>query len=165
MAKKLNNSGNYILEKFDSGMHFIMLEESSVKDLTKNKNKRVICTINNILEFHCAIMPKKEGGHFINIGLQICKKLKIQKGSKIMASFVVDETEQQFEMPEELQEVLNTDITANKIFQSLTLGNQRGLMYLVLKLKSIDKRIELSLKIAEKIKNGITSPRLILKKN
>jgi uncharacterized protein YdeI (YjbR/CyaY-like superfamily) len=66
-------------------------------------------------------------------------------------------------MPEELKEVLDTDDEANKIFHTLTAGNQRGLIYLLSLVKSSDKKIERALKIAERIKLGITSPRLILK--
>jgi uncharacterized protein YdeI (YjbR/CyaY-like superfamily) len=58
---------------------------------------------------------------------------------------------------------LDTDDEANKIFHALTAGNQRGLIYLLSLVKSSDKKIERALKIAERIKQGITSPRLILK--
>ena len=152
-----------VLERFDSGMHYIMLDKKTVAALTKDNNKRAICRLNNQLEYHCAIMPKKEGGHFINIGLTICKKLKITKGSKVSATFFVDKTEYQFEMPEELKEVLDTDQEANKIFHSLTEGNRRGLIYLVTQVKSSDKKIERALKIVERLKSGETSPRVILK--
>lgn len=154
----------YVLQRFDNSMHFIMLDATSISSLTKNGNKRVICTLNNAEEFHCALMPKKEGGNFINISTVICKKLKIKVGSTITAAFKVDKTDYQFEMPEEFKEVLDTDSAANKIFHSLTAGNQRGLIYLLSLVKSSDKKIERALKIAEGIKQGITSPRLILKK-
>jgi uncharacterized protein YdeI (YjbR/CyaY-like superfamily) len=66
-------------------------------------------------------------------------------------------------MPEELREVLDTDPEAGRVFDSLTEGNKRGLMYLVSQVKSSDKRIERSFIIAAKLKRGITSPREILK--
>lgn len=153
----------YLLEKFDSGMHYIMVDQKTIATIIQNTNTRAICTLNNSVEFHCAIMPKKEGGYFINIGSSICKKLKLQQGDTVTATFVVDTTEYQFEMPDELQEVLNTDNEANQIFQSLTKGNQRGLIYLVTQVKSSDKKIERCLKIAEQIKRGVTSPKIILK--
>jgi hypothetical protein len=152
----------FYLEKFD-GMHFIILDEETIANLTKNGNKRAICKLNETESFHCAIMPKKEGGYFINIGSVICKKLKVKKGSVVTASFQIDESEYQFEMPEELAEVLNTDFEANEIFHNLTEGNQRSLMYLVGQVKSSDKKIQRALKIAEQIKKGITSPKQILK--
>ncbi len=153
----------YQIEKFDSGMHFIMLDKSIVSKLTENGNKRAICTLNETERFHCAIMPKNEGGHFINIGLTVCKKLKIKEGSTVTASFQIDTSEYQFEMPEELAEVLETDAKASEVFHRLTEGNQRGLIYLVGQVKSSNKKIERALKIAEQIKNGVTSPKQILK--
>ena len=144
-------------------MHYIMLDEKLVTKLTKDNNKRVVCTINKTEKLHAAIMHKKEGGHFIVIGAAVCKKLKLKTGAELHASFVIDKTEYQFEMPEELKEVLDTDDEANKIFHALTTGNQRGLIYLLSLVKASDKKIERALKIAERIKLGITSPRLILK--
>jgi Bacteriocin-protection, YdeI or OmpD-Associated/Domain of unknown function (DUF1905) len=155
---------NYVLQKFTGSMHYIMPDAKTVAALTKNNNKRVICTLNHTLQLHCALMPKKEGGHFIAIGAAVCKKLKIKAGATVSASFTIDTTAYQFEMPEELQEVLDTDPVAQKIFAALTPGNQRGLIYLVTMVKSVDKRIERALLIAKKIKAGIISPRLILKK-
>ena len=60
--------------------------------------------------------------------------------------------------------MLDTDEAANKIFESLTDGNKRGLIHLITIPKSSDKKIERALLIAEKLKIGISSPRLVLKK-
>lgn len=151
------------LEKFSSGMHYLMVDNYIVDSFKNSGSKRALCKLNNQVEFHCAFMPKKEGGYFINIGTTICKKLKIKEGSIVSAAFMADNSEYQFEMPEELKEVLDLDSDANKIFQKLTDGNQRGLIYLVTQVKSSEKKIERALKIADRIKKGVTSPRTILK--
>lgn len=152
----------YTIEKL-SGMHYLMLEEKTVAALTKNGNKRAICSLNNQLDFHCAVMPRKEGGHYVVVGQKICKQLGIKQGSIVTVTFSIDDSEYQFEMPEELKEVLNQDPQADKVFHSLTAGNQRGLIHLVAQVKSTDKRIERALKIAERVKSGITSPMKVLK--
>jgi hypothetical protein len=160
---KSKTKHNYTLKKFPIGMHYIMLEEDTVMALTKDGNKRALCLINGQVEFHCAILSKKEGGHYIRIGSSICKELNIHEGSIVTATFKVDTSKYQFEMAEELQAVLHSDPEADIIFHSLTEGNQRGLIHLVTLVKSPDKRIERALKIVESIKNGITSPKRILK--
>jgi hypothetical protein len=149
----------YVLNRFDSGMHYILLDKMTTRLLTAHDNKRAICCINHEVEFHCAVMPKKEGGHFVNVGSAICKKLKIKEGSTIRASFWVDTSAYQFEMPEALQAVFDTDPEASDLFDALSPGNQRSIMYLASKAKSTDKRIEKALKIAAQLKSGITSPR------
>ncbi len=154
----------FLLEKFEGGMHYIMIDSKTVTSLTQNGNKRIICRLNDQIEFHCAILSRKGLGHFVYVGSSICRKLKLKPGLKITATFSVDDSPYQFHLPEELEEVLNTDPEAYTIFQSLTPGNQRGLMYLVEQVKSSDKKIERALKIASQLKKGITSPKLVLKK-
>jgi Bacteriocin-protection, YdeI or OmpD-Associated/Domain of unknown function (DUF1905) len=147
------------LLKFNSGMYYVMVDVVVVNSFAS----RVICVANDSVEFHCAFMPKKEGGFFINIGSAVCKKLNVKIGDEISVKFKEDTTEYQFEMPEEFTEVLSQDSEADDIFQALTDGNKRGLIYIVTAVKSSDKRIERAIKIARNLKAGITSPRLMLK--
>ncbi|MDX1908263.1 MAG: YdeI/OmpD-associated family protein [Bacteroidia bacterium] len=153
----------FILKKFSSGMHYIVLDPITASYFTAQETRRVVCRLNDQITFHCAIMPKKEGGYFINIGSAICQKLNLQEGAEVTATFTADTSEYQFTMPDELKEVLNTDPEADAAFHRLTAGNQRGLIYLVTQVKSSSNRIERALRIAAQLKNGITSPRIILK--
>jgi hypothetical protein len=150
------------LDKFDSGMHYIIVEENTVKPFLEKGAKRAICTIETV-DFHCAFMPKKEGSFFINIGSKICKQLNLKMGDEVSPTFREDTTEYQFEMPEEFTEVLYQDPDAFAIFEGLTDGNKRGLIYLVTMVKSSEKRIERALKIVEKLKMGVTKPQLMMK--
>lgn len=156
----------YLLEKRGKGyMHFIVLEEATVKKLTKDGNKRVVCTLNGEATFHAAIVHKKDIGYLVQVGGSVCRQLSIKAGDTVTATFAVDTSQYQFNMPEELEEVLRTDPEASDIFHGLSAGNQRGLIYLVAQVKSVDKRIDRALAMAAAMKNGVTSPRLVLKKN
>lgn len=150
------------IEKFSNGMHFVMVDAKIVDSFLSKGSKRALCLIKNTT-FHCAFMPKKEGGYFINLGSTICKQLNLKEGDEIALTFTEDNSELQFEMPEEFSEVLYQDPDADAVFQTLTDGNKRGLIYVITLVKSSEKRIERALKVAEKLKLGITSPRLVLK--
>jgi hypothetical protein len=150
------------IEKFSNGMHYVMVDEKIVDSFLSKGSKRALCLIENTT-FHCAFMPKKEGGYFINLGSSTCKKLHLKEGNEVTLSFREDNSEFQFEIPEEFTEVLYQDPDANAVFQALTSGNKRGLIYVITLVKSSEKRIERALKVAEKLKMGITSPRLVLK--
>jgi uncharacterized protein YdeI (YjbR/CyaY-like superfamily) len=139
-------------------MHYIELNDALVKRLTKGGNKRVICTINNKVDIHAAILKTKEGMHYVTIGLKHLKAIGLKGNSRVNASFKIDTTELQFSIPEEFAEVIATDENAKKVFDGLTDGNKRGLIALVNMVKSSNKKIERSLLIAEKLKAGITSP-------
>jgi hypothetical protein len=149
------------INKLPNGMHYMMINPAIVKKFAKEK--RVICTI-EASSFHCALIPKKEGGHFIYLGAPLMKKLKLKKGMTVKPIFKKDDSVYKFEMPEEFEEVLQSDPDAFAIFKSLTEGNQRSLIYLAGMPKSVDKKIERGLLISKKLKHGITSARLMLKK-
>lgn len=152
------------VEKFASGMHYILLPEEVVIAYFRDNSNRVLCQINNAEAFHAALMPKKEGGSYINLGKSIRDKLGIQAGDLVEVKLHIDESEFEFSAPAELMEVLATDAEAKAVFDTLTPGRQRGIMYLVNAVKSTDKKIERALLIAEKMKLGITNPREIMKR-
>jgi hypothetical protein len=145
-------------------MHYIELNEVLVKRLTKGGNKRVVCTINDKMDIHAAIMKTKEGMYYVTVGLKHLKAIGLNGNSKVKASFKIDTTELQFNIPEEFAEVIATDENTKKVFDGLTDGNKRGLIALVNMVKSSNKKIERSLLIAEKLKAGITSPPKIMAK-
>jgi hypothetical protein len=153
-----------ILEKSGSWGHCIIVDPSVAAPLLVHGNKRVVCTINGSVTLHSALMSSKEGYHYIVISSKVCKQLGISAGSKLQIHLEVDTAEYQFSMPLELQEVLDSDPEAATAFAALTDGKKRGIMHLVTLVKSVDKRIERALLIAHKIKMGITSPQLLLKK-
>lgn len=144
-------------------MHFITPDSKTVKKITVNGNKRVVCTLNDQITIHAAVMKTKEGTHYIMIGARYLKALNLKAGDKVKAGIQVDRTPLQFNLPEEFAEVMNTDPEAQTIFNSLTDGNKRGLIALVNMVKSPDKKIERALKIAAKLKMGITSPQKVMK--
>ena len=155
----------YTLQKFNgASMHFIELGAQDIKRLTKNGNKRVLCIMNGTVQLHAAIQKTRDGLHYLMIASKHLKALGIKANTTVKAAITIDTAEFQFNMPEELAEVLATDEVANEIFSGLTDGNKRGLMALVNMVKSSDKKIDRSLLIAEKLKLGIYSPQKIMKK-
>ncbi|MDH4474396.1 MAG: YdeI/OmpD-associated family protein [Fluviicola sp.] len=153
----------YTIEKEEGSRFFIILDNKLAESLTVNGNKRIVCTINNTDAFHAALTNKKGVGYCVYIRGALGKDLKLQEGKEIRALVNIDDSPNQFEMPEELLEVLRTDPEAEGIFGSLTPGNQRGLIYLVTQVKSTDKRIERALRVAKCIKMGIKAPQLVMK--
>jgi Domain of unknown function (DUF1905) len=68
----------YELQRFDWGMHFIVLHKKIVQQLTAGGNKRVLCRINDTINLHCAIMPGKEKGHYISIGRPVFNNINYE---------------------------------------------------------------------------------------
>lgn len=144
--------------------HAIPITATVAAAFIVNGNRRVICTINHAHTVHVALMFRKAAGdYYIYVGKGLLKKARLTAGQTLKIQLATDDSEYQFEMPEELAEVLATDADAHRIFHGLTPGRQRGLIHLVAMVKTVDKRIERALRIADKIKGGITSPAAVLK--
>jgi Bacteriocin-protection, YdeI or OmpD-Associated/Domain of unknown function (DUF1905) len=165
MAGEKRMKDLYTIYKMGKGyMHYLELPPAQVKKLTAGGNKRIVCTLAGTIRLHAAVMKTKEGMYYVMIGSKYLRQLQLSVGNQVKATFIIDKSELQFPMPEELAEVLRTDPDAELVFNRLTPGNKRGLMALVNMVKSMDKRIERALLIAEKIKKGVHSPQMVMKK-
>lgn len=154
------------VQKMGAGyMHYIALPAKEAAKLTTNGNKRVLCILNKKITLHAAVMRTKEGMLYIMIAEKYIKELGLRIGMSVDAAVKKDTSELQFHIPEEFNEVFNTDPEAAKVFKTLTDGKKRALIALVNMVKSTDKKIERALKIAEKLKQGVTSPQQVMKRN
>lgn len=147
-----------------NGMYFIAISTSTAEKLIKKGIKRCICTLNGKSSLHVALQSRKEKGYFVYISKRVLKELNLRKGMAVQIELKEDESEFQFEEAEEWNEVLATDLIAKDIFDQLTPGNQRSILYLITRVKSSEKRIERSLHIAEQLKRGIHSAAKLMKK-
>lgn len=141
------------ISKFQSsplwGWHFFVPEEIAEKFIN-GTNRRVICTINDELTLHCALMPNK-GTWFVLLNKDNIKKITLPENHIVSVQISKDISEYGMPMPDELYEVLLQDMQAYDFFHALTPGIQRSLMYLINKIKSTDIRIKKSLVIADHI--------------
>lgn len=131
--------------------HILVPDEHAQPFLGEN-DRRVVCTLNNSLEFQCALMPKGDGQYFININKKIREKLKLQLGSVVEVSLRKDESKYGLPMPAEFAELLAQDDEGNRLFQALTPGKQRSMLYIVGQPKTSDTRLKRAVVIVEHLK-------------
>lgn len=152
--KSNNNSFTAKLERFDSNLwHFhIVVPKEIAGQFVVGKDRRVVCTLNNSVEFQCALMPGGDGSYFINLNQKIRDKLKLKIGSSVEVSLKKDESEYGLPMPEELAELLKLDDEGNKIFHALTPGKQRNMLHIINTPKNSDIRIRRAICVVEHLK-------------
>lgn len=140
-----------VLSRFPSsllwGWHFLVPHEIATL-FTQGNDRRVVCTINEQLTLHCALMPNKDTW-FIMLNQGVQKKLMTPLNSELKISLIKDVSEYGMPMPDELREVLDQDAEFDTYFHKLTRGKQRSLIYVVGKVKNSDSRIRKSLAIAD----------------
>lgn len=138
----------------DSGWHFIDVPGKIGKKFEKSdKSRRVVCTINGAESFQCALLPS-DGDFVIVVNKTKRDGLKIVAGDKIDVELKADESQYGLPMPEELREVLNQDLEGDKLFHALTAGKRRSLLYLIGKVKDVDRRIHTALTCVEHLRKN-----------
>lgn len=135
-----------------------------VRVLLQDGQKRFICSINNAVDFHCAIQSRGAQGYAIMVSKRLQKAADIDIGEELAVTLLPDESEYGLPLPEEWAEVLAIDEEAAVIFKGLTPGRQRSILHLVGVPKREETRIQRALHIAENLKLGIRQPKDFLKK-
>ena len=144
------------LEKFNSNLwtfHFAVPDEAAVPFLG-NKSRRVICKINEKIEFQCALMPKGDGSFFINLNKKHRDTLGCSLGDPLTAELRADESEYGLPMPDELREIFKLDDEASHLFHALTPGKQRTLLHIISTVKNSDLRISRALTVIDHLRRN-----------
>jgi hypothetical protein len=142
------------LEKFDSDLwmfHF-MIPDDVVQAFLQGGHKRVVCEIDGLEPFQCALMPKGDGQYFINLNKERRKKLGLHPGARIKVQLKVDQSTYGLPMPEELGELLKMDDEGNRLFHQLTPGKQRSLIHIVGKPRRPETRLRKAVVIVDYLK-------------
>ena len=135
------------------GSHFAV-PDIIARALIDGDDRRVICTLNEKIEYQCALIPRGDGSFLIMVNKKTRDKLDLKPGSQVSVSLRKDESEYGLPMPEELAELLKQDEEGNRLFHALTPGKLRTLLYIVGQPKSSDARLRRALVIVEHLKKN-----------
>lgn len=122
------------------------------KLIPETTDKRVICTLNDQVKKHCALMPRGDGSHYILINKQELKQLGLVLNEKVNVSLEPDNSTYGMPMDDEFRAVLDSDPEGERYFEALTPGKKRTLLYMVNKIKNGQKKINRSIIIIDHLK-------------
>lgn len=142
------------LEKAEYNMFIIPIPDQEGEQLYTKFGKRILCIVNGN-KAHSALQQRKDLGYYIMVGKGTKEKLQIEYGETFELKIQKDNSEYKAEMPEELEEVLNTDAEGLLLFESLTPGKKRSIIHVVGNAKQSTTRINRAIKIIDRLKMGI----------
>lgn len=122
--------------------------------LISDGGRRIICHIEGIKPYHCALLPDGNGSWYILLNKKRQLALGLSDAAEIEAVLEKDSSEYGMEMPLELKEVLNQDEHANTLFHKLTPGRMRNIIHVVSSVKSTEIRIRKALVCTEHLKKN-----------
>lgn len=134
------------------GAHFIVPPTIAGALIEGKNNRRVVCRLNDSLEYQCALQPFGDGRLVITVNKKNQQLLKIRAGSILQVSLRPDESEYGLPMPEELKELLVQEEEGDRYFHALTPGKIRTLLYIAGQPKNSETRLRRAIAIVEHLK-------------
>ncbi|MFY0594449.1 DUF1905 domain-containing protein [Roseivirga sp.] len=142
------------LEHFDWNIwgYHLPVNQEITKKMSSENHRRVKCVLNGSITVFCALMPI-DNGSYILVNKTNRTKLNLDIGDRVEVAIEKDTSEYGIPIPESLLVLLDQDDVGSKYFHALTPGKQRSLIYLVSKVKSVDKQINKGLAVLDHLKD------------
>lgn len=153
---ELSITGNY---------YSLLLPEKIIRPFLDKNQKRVKVVArfqDKEITFYGAIQ-KRGDAHYMMFGKRYQKQLGIFPNDYFQLQFFENTSKYGVEIPEELEAVLISDPIAYKMFESMTDGKKRSVIYAIARYKSAQIRIDKSLVLCENLKRGIRDNLILLK--
>jgi hypothetical protein len=142
-----------VLEKSSNrlwGAHFRV--PAQLVEKVRTSDRRVVCTLNGLVEFQCALLPQRGGVHVISVNKKVRDTLRLTIGTKVAVMLRKDESEYGLPVPEEMAELLRQDRHGSLLFHRLTRGRQRTLLYIIGSVKDPERRVVRSIAVLSHLK-------------
>mgnify|MGYP002777120625 CR=1 FL=1 len=123
------------------GYYYVEIDAATVAKLPQKKATRLVCTLNKHLQLHCGLSHLGNGNFFIIIAGRHVKTLKVKQGDIISFTLKPDDNPLGIDMPEVVEALLEQDERLKEKFNTFTDGKKRSLLFLVSRIKDIDKQV------------------------
>ena len=133
-------------------------------DKNMSRAKVKILFNDEILDFYAAVKRDKSSGNFkMMFSKQKQKELNLSLGDEFEMQLFEDTSKYGVDVPEELEEVFLTDYEAFKIFETLTKGKQRSIIYGLKRFKTSQQKIDKALIMCENLRRRNFEPMKMFK--
>lgn len=131
------------------GLHFIEIPADIAETMFQTFPARAIVQIHGIA-FHAGVLRRKDGYYLVQMGKATLKKIKASLGECVEVILMPDNSEYGYEMPEEMQVLLDQDEDGRKVWEATSPGMKRSLLHYVNSAKSTDVRIKRAILILQR---------------
>lgn len=140
----------------------ILIPFEIFKSFADKKMRRVKVEANYLgksISFYAAVKKDKNSGDFkMMFSKQKQKELNLNLADEFEMQLFEDTSKYGVEMPEELEAVLLSDYEACTIFESLTKGKQRSIIYGIMRFKGTQNKVDKALILCENLKRRNLDP-------
>jgi hypothetical protein len=119
----------------------------------KRSAVRMEGTFNNV-PVDRALMPRKDGPHFLMMNKEMCRKAGVRVGDKVRVVLQRVPNPNEVPLPEELAEALELEPGARQKFDRLSPGRQRNITIYIKQAKRPETRAQRAVLMLERLLNG-----------
>ncbi len=148
-----------------TGTHAVIVPHEHAQPFLDAGQTRVALTAfyqEKSVSFH-AKLHERNGQITISFGKRYQKQLGVSSQDHFELQIEEDTSKYGVIMPEAFEAVLATDVVAFNLFEALTMGKKRSLIYYIDRFKSTQTQVDKSLVICENLKRGITDVKELIK--
>lgn len=159
-------------EKFEIGLldqYHLSIPKDILDPFAKEKHHRVKVKAWNAdksIEIYAAFKKDKNTGDYnMMFGKRNQTDLGVFQNDYFVMQVFEDTSKYGVDMPKELDAVFLSDYDAFQIFESMTSGKKRSIIYTIIRIKNSQSRIDKAIILCENLKRGITNPMALFKAN
>ncbi len=130
------------LEKRQGGYYYLLVDAAVVDQFTRKRATRLLCSVDQKLVFRCGLNHLGDGNFYIIVSTANLTVLGKLVGDPVSVELTEDPNPLGVDMPDVLQVLLDQDDDARLIFDRLTDGKKRSLIYALRPIKDIDKQVQ-----------------------
>ncbi len=109
----------------------------------------MLCEIDNIVKYSCGLNHLGDGNYYIILATRNLKRLKKDIGDPVSLEIYEDPNPLGVKIPDVLNVLLEQDDNIREVFDNLTDGKKRSLIFSINRIKDIDLQVQKILKFIE----------------
>ena len=138
------------LDARQGGYCYLEIPASLINSLEKGRKSRFICTLNDSVKFQCGLSHLGNGNFFIILSKDRRKQANIEIGDRVSFHLCIDPNPLGVAIPEMLEVLLSQDNGLNAMWNELTDGKKRSVIYAVNRIKNVDLQVRRSIELIQK---------------
>ena len=136
------------------GYYYLTVEATVVAGFSQRHKTRLQCVLNEAITLSCGLNPLGDGRYFIIVASRYVKALKRKEGDGLSFRLTEDENPLGVSVPEVLEALLEQDEELKAVYDVLSDGKKRSLIFLIKDIKNIDKQVQKATKFLQDVKHN-----------
>ena len=130
------------LEKRKGGYFYLKIDSEIINQFRRKRATRMICTLEAKVSYRCGLNHLGDGNFYVIVAGKHLEELNKRLGEEVVYKIEEDPDQLGVEIPEVLTVLLEQDSNSKEIFDKLTDGKKRSLIYSFIRLNDIDKQVK-----------------------